>query len=109
ENLLPNLKSVLVHASETILLDPIVDLTNWNWRFRPMKTKIICSGAILSVTLILTMLAAAGGKMKISSAAFQEGGNIPPKFSYDGGNASPALQISGAPENAKSLVLIVDD
>ena len=47
--------------------------------------------------------------LKIMSPAFAEGGEIPAKFSRDGGNANPALHISGTPAEAKSLVLIVDD
>jgi Raf kinase inhibitor-like YbhB/YbcL family protein len=47
--------------------------------------------------------------MKITSSIFQEGGEIPAKFSRDGGNANPALHISGTPSESKSLVLIVDD
>jgi Raf kinase inhibitor-like YbhB/YbcL family protein len=47
--------------------------------------------------------------MKITSAAFQEGGNIPSKFTCDGSDTSPPLQITGVPSEAKSLVLIVDD
>ena len=47
--------------------------------------------------------------MKITSSAFQEGGNIPSKFTCDGGNASPPLQITGVPSEAKTLVLIADD
>jgi len=47
--------------------------------------------------------------MKITSSAFQESGDIPSKFSRDGGNANPPLRIEGTPANAKSLVLIVDD
>ena len=47
--------------------------------------------------------------MKITSPAFQEGGEIPAKFSRDGGNRNPALDISGTPSESKSLVLIVDD
>ena len=34
---------------------------------------------------------------------------LPAKYSRQGGNASPPLRIEGVPENAKSLVLIVDD
>ena len=47
--------------------------------------------------------------MKITSSAFQEGGNIPSKFSCDGANTSPPLQIADVPSEAKSLALIVDD
>jgi Raf kinase inhibitor-like YbhB/YbcL family protein len=66
------------------------------------------------VALVLCLLAAARGEspkaaLKITSPAFQEGGEIPAKFSRDGGNANPALHISGTPAEAKSLVLIVDD
>ena len=47
--------------------------------------------------------------MKITSSAFQESGNIPAKFTCDGSDTSPPLQISGVPSEAKSLVLIADD
>jgi Raf kinase inhibitor-like protein, YbhB/YbcL family len=47
--------------------------------------------------------------MKITSSAFQEGGNIPSKFTCDGSDTSPPLQITGVPSKAKSLVLIADD
>lgn len=47
--------------------------------------------------------------MKVISPAFQEGGTIPEKFSKNGQNVSPPLQIEGTPNDAKSLALIVDD
>jgi len=47
--------------------------------------------------------------MKITSSAFQEGAEIPAKFSRDGENINPSLRIEGGPSNAKSLVLIMDD
>lgn len=47
--------------------------------------------------------------MKIESLAFKDGGLIPSKYTCDGINISPPLKISKVPENAKSLVLIVDD
>ena len=47
--------------------------------------------------------------MKVTSSVFQEGGDIPSKFSRDGQDINPPLRIEGVPDNAKSLVLIMDD
>jgi len=45
----------------------------------------------------------------LSSPAFANMGEIPKKYSCDGGDVSPALQWSGVPAQARSLVLILDD
>lgn len=47
--------------------------------------------------------------MKIESTAFKDNELIPPKYTCDGENINPPLVISDVPENAKSLVLVVDD
>jgi len=47
--------------------------------------------------------------MKITTTVFQEGGNIPSKFTCDGADANPPLRFEGVPAEAKSLALIVDD
>ena len=47
--------------------------------------------------------------MKIESPAFKSNKLIPPKYTCDGENVNPPLLISDVPENARSLVLIVDD
>lgn len=47
--------------------------------------------------------------IQLTSAAFQEGGTIPKKYTCDGQNISPQLDWSGLPDQTKSLVLIVDD
>lgn len=51
----------------------------------------------------------ARGVMKIESPSFSNNEMIPPNYTCDGANVNPPLMISGAPEDAKSLVLIVDD
>ena len=47
--------------------------------------------------------------MKLTSKVFEHEGKIPSKYTCDGENVNPPLQISGVPENAKTLVLIMDD
>lgn len=47
--------------------------------------------------------------MKITSPSFQEGGNIPSKFTCDGANSSPAFRIEQTPPTTKSLALMMDD
>jgi Raf kinase inhibitor-like YbhB/YbcL family protein len=45
----------------------------------------------------------------LSSPAFTPGGEIPALFTCEGRDLSPALDWTGFPEAARSLVLIVDD
>jgi hypothetical protein len=47
--------------------------------------------------------------MKLTSPDFQHNGSIPARFTCQGKDVSPTLQISGIPAGAKSLALIVDD
>jgi Raf kinase inhibitor-like YbhB/YbcL family protein len=47
--------------------------------------------------------------MTLSSPAFVAGGEIPELFTCEGRDLSPALEWTGVPDGAKSLVLIVDD
>ncbi|HEY6007196.1 MAG TPA: YbhB/YbcL family Raf kinase inhibitor-like protein, partial [Geobacteraceae bacterium] len=73
---------------------------------------------IAGLMLVLAVTAPAGaarkggtkmGKMHVSSPAFAHGSSIPTVHTCDGRDASPPLDIGGVPEEAKSLVLIMDD
>jgi hypothetical protein len=47
--------------------------------------------------------------LEVSSVAFGPGGTIPEKYTCDGENINPPLHIEHIPEQAKSLVIIVED
>jgi Raf kinase inhibitor-like YbhB/YbcL family protein len=47
--------------------------------------------------------------MKITSMAFEQGQPIPSKYTCDGENINPPLEILDVPEGTKSLALISDD
>ena len=68
----------------------------------------------LTIGLLLAVfggmaLAGEGRNMKIESAAFSNGGEIPRQYTCDGEDLSPAMHWTDVPEGTKSLVLIVDD
>ena len=73
-----------------------------------MRNAIMGSAAAMLLTVV-TAIAAGEARIKVTSSAFQEGGNIPSKFTCDVSDTSPPLQIAGIPSNAKTLVLIADD
>jgi hypothetical protein len=47
--------------------------------------------------------------MRVTSPEFEHGKSIPKKFTRDGKDVNPALDIEDSPAEAKSLALIVDD
>jgi Raf kinase inhibitor-like YbhB/YbcL family protein len=47
--------------------------------------------------------------LTLSSDAFSEGDAIPTEYTCQGADISPRLQWDGVPDNARSLVLVVDD
>ena len=47
--------------------------------------------------------------LTISSPAFKNNNKIPPKYTCSGEDVNPQLDITGIPEETKSLVLIIDD
>jgi len=78
---------------------------------------------ILTLAGVLFVLAAAPGapalaqittggvtmKLEVTSPAFTEGGMIPSKYTCEGADVSPPLNIKGIPEGTKSIALIADD
>ena len=65
----------------------------------------ICADLLLAGRLL------AEDKMafRLSSSAFTDGGEIPTKYTCEGEDISAALEWEGVPQEARSLVLIVDD
>lgn len=51
----------------------------------------------------------AASSISVTTPAFQPSGDIPAKFTCNGANLNPELKINGVPNEAKALVLIVDD
>lgn len=68
---------------------------------------------LLLITVILIsgcMQTKKGGKiMEITSPVFENKKNIPEKYTCDGDDINPPLEIENIPENTESLVLIMDD
>jgi Raf kinase inhibitor-like YbhB/YbcL family protein len=64
----------------------------------------------LGLSAFLLISGAASAKLAVTSTAFTNGGLIPAKYSCDTENPpNPPLAFGGVPQNAKSLVLIVED
>src|SRR6266536_2165142 len=99
ENLFVNLTSVWSHRSETMSLSYArCNAISTGGRIVP---KAIMAGAFAIALAAIASFAAGGAKMKITSSVFQEGANIPSKFTCDGADTSPPLQIADIPSGAK--------
>ena len=48
-------------------------------------------------------------ELQVQSVAFSHNGHIPPKYTCEGENINPPLEISDIPEETKSLALIMED
>jgi len=72
----------------------------------------ILAGLVSGWVVLVGVNAQSGGKTMdfvMTSKAFSEGGVIPKKYTCEGQDLSPPLEWENAPENTRSLVLIVDD
>lgn len=47
--------------------------------------------------------------MKLKSPEFEDGAHMPERVGYKKQNVNPALKVEDVPENAESLVLVMDD
>jgi Raf kinase inhibitor-like YbhB/YbcL family protein len=47
--------------------------------------------------------------LRVRSVAFSHGGHIPSKYTCEGDNISPPLEVSGYPANTKSIAVVVED
>src|SRR5215468_1244061 len=63
----------------------------------------------LFATAVISVWGGAAMAMTLSSSAFQQNGHIPSKYTCEGEDVSQPLAWEGVPDDAKSLVLIVDD
>jgi Raf kinase inhibitor-like YbhB/YbcL family protein len=64
---------------------------------------------ILFAASLIILWGNAAMTMTLKSPAFQQNGHIPSKYTCEGEDVSPPLAWEGAPNGAKSLVLIIDD
>jgi hypothetical protein len=82
-----------------------------------MRNKLLLLGAFFLTAVVLSgcgeeetvTLSNEPASLTITSPAFEYKQNIPAKYTCDGENISPPLQIAGVPDKTQSLVLIVDD
>ncbi len=64
---------------------------------------------IASIQKLSATIVPKTGTMKITSSAFATNGTIPTKYTCDGKSINPPLRFEAVPDNAKSLVMLMDD
>jgi len=79
----------------------------------PKKALTVFIGILLSVAGMVSPLFGAetkgGGAMELKSSTFQNGGEIPRKYTCDANDVSPSLSWLNAPAGTRAFVLIADD
>jgi hypothetical protein len=81
-------------------------------REKKMWHRVIVIGWFVLVFIVSNAMGQSGAKtdtFRISSPAFENGGEIPKKYTCDGANVNPFLKIESVPPKTKSLALVFDD
>ena len=84
-------------------------LTHMFERGQIYKGSVTAAGSLLVSFVWLNILGSLAMAMTLTSPAFENGEQIPSKYTCEGENLSPPLAWEGVPEGTKSLVLILDD
>lgn len=61
------------------------------------------------VLLLLSLIFSQEPKLVLKSPAFEHEGEIPSKFTCDGKDVNPALEIEQIPKGTKSIVVLMED
>jgi Raf kinase inhibitor-like YbhB/YbcL family protein len=69
----------------------------------------VCTIFVIAAVISITMSSSSKSSMKLTSSAFADGSLIPVKYTCNGKEISPPLEISGVPAGAKSLILTLED
>ncbi len=73
---------------------------------------LVLTGTSLAVSLVAARArsqSSGAPALTVSSAAFVNGGSIPPRYSCDADGKSPPLQWSALPAGTRSVAVVVDD
>ena len=93
--------------ASTAVIRPAIFGRSW-WPVLAIAVAAVgCSSETDSTTITTT--AREESTMRLTSSAFGDGGSIPVRYTCDGADVSPPLEISGIPEGTVSLVLVMDD
>lgn len=82
-------------------------MAKWTHTCFPLLVFYICAG--LSPHPLFSQIGGQKMDLRISSTAFQNGADIPKKFTCDGADVSPSLSWTGTPAQTQSFALIADD
>lgn len=63
----------------------------------------------MNFVLLLILLFTQEARLNISSPDFEHEGEIPSKFTCDGADINPALEIDGIPSGTKSIAVMMED